>query len=656
MLFPLKTKCLLSMLICVWFAATAFAQSETQTPETLLLQPEAPVPTGHPAVLEAYVDAAVRMSFETDKTVGLTVSVVKDGEIVLLKGYGYAHLENRVPVDPSFHTFRIGSVSKPIVFTALMQLVEQGKIELDADVNDYLSAFKIPEKFGAPIRVVDLLTHRPGFEESLRGAFGQEDDFTPLEAYLADNMPARVLPPGAYTSYSNYGAALAGYLVQVVSGQTLEAYLEDQIFAPLNMHSASLGQVLEPSNPQAMPVALRDRIASVYTLNNGYPERHPFELIVPAPAGAISATSADMAKFMLAHLQEGELINQRILSQETALMMRTRPYPDREAADFAHGLVAGELLGYVTFEHGGATITSFSGLTMVPELELGVFVSVNGTTNPAGPMQLTHLILRQMIGNEARASREVRTLSEAELNGYAGAYMTTRRFYTGVLKFFMAPSAVMTVTATTNGTLTSAFGPYSSELVPVGEHLFQDVATGALVNFLWEDGTERAMAMTSPNGTSTAMRVDGRTNFGGIAMAFVGLILLAVTHLISAWKRRSEPEYDSVLTRRLSQATVATSLLVLLMTVALVLVFTAFASGGISFLIDDWPSPAMTVFFSAVLLLILATLGLGAGLWSVARSPDVSIWRKAHYGLLLLALIYFLSQATHWNLIGFNYW
>ncbi|HEY8351667.1 MAG TPA: serine hydrolase domain-containing protein, partial [Sphingomonadales bacterium] len=204
-------------------AGTAAAQGglDYRPVDGAMPQPGEPRDLGDLAELETYLDGVVKAEMGARKLVGAAISIVKDGEVIFAKGYGFEDLERRVPVDPAMTLFRPGSVSKLFTWTAIMQLVEQGKIDLDADVNRYLTQFQIPEAFGAPVTIRNLLTHSGGFEDGGIGYLFVEspDEIVPLAESLARHIPGRVRPPttdfasGTGVAYSNYGTALAGLIV-----------------------------------------------------------------------------------------------------------------------------------------------------------------------------------------------------------------------------------------------------------------------------------------------------------------------------------------------------------------------------------------------------------------------------------------------------------
>ena len=244
------------MLACATFilGAAAFAQGPAPSP---LISLPSPPPANVPAAsadepgagltkqdFETFLDALIPSELRTRNIAGAVVSVVKDGQVLLQKGYGYADFEAKKPVIPDQTLFRPGSISKLFTATAVMQLVEQGKLDLDRDVNDYLD-FAIPKTYPEPITLRRLLTHTAGFEETLKNLFvARESDMKPLGTYLVNQMPARIFPPGKIPSYSNYGFTLAGYIVERVSGEKFERYIDNHILKPLKMNNSTFDQPL----------------------------------------------------------------------------------------------------------------------------------------------------------------------------------------------------------------------------------------------------------------------------------------------------------------------------------------------------------------------------------------------------------------------------
>lgn len=319
------------------------------------------------ADLEAWLDGRIEYGIARGEIAGAVVAVVRDGAVLLQKGYGYADVAERKPVDPDRTLFRIGSISKLFTWTAVMQLADQGRIDLDRDVNEYLD-FEIPRTFTQPITMRHLMTHTAGFGEQIKGTVAADPaDFHPLERYVKKSLPSRISPPGAVPAYSNYGAALAGYIVQRVSGEAFEDYIDRRILRPLRMQHSSARQPL--------PASLADDMSRGYKNASSAP--HYFELI-PSPMGGVSASAADMARFMIAHLQAAEG-DDRLLSASAVRLLHgpaSRPLP----------AVNGVTLGFAVHRysplvigHGGNTQVFHSDLRLLPDERVGLFVSFNST-------------------------------------------------------------------------------------------------------------------------------------------------------------------------------------------------------------------------------------------------------------------------------------
>jgi CubicO group peptidase (beta-lactamase class C family) len=195
--------------------------------------------------LEAFFDGIIEGYLEQNHIAGATLAVVRDGGVVLRKGYGFADLATRRQISPDSTLFRIGSISKMFTWVSVMQLVAQGKLDLEADANTYLSDFKVPDAFGQPITLKHLMTHTPGFEDHVLNLFARDSSgLRSLGEILRDEMPARVRPPYSQSSYSNHGTGLAAYIVERVSGLTSHDYVEKNILDPLGMNMTTFRQPL----------------------------------------------------------------------------------------------------------------------------------------------------------------------------------------------------------------------------------------------------------------------------------------------------------------------------------------------------------------------------------------------------------------------------
>ncbi|MEG3089252.1 serine hydrolase domain-containing protein [Sphingomonas sp. PB4P5] len=334
----------------------------------------APAPAGqHPltaADVDAWLDGYMPYALHSGDIAGAVVTVVKDGQVIAARGYGYADIAKRRPVDPARTLFRPGSVSKLVTWTAVMQQVEAGKIDLDVDVNRYID-FKIPARGGKSITMRQIMTHTTGFEEASKDIiFYDANHNISLEAYLKRWTPTRIFDAGTTAAYSNWATALAGYIVQRTSGMPFDDYVERRIFAPLGMRTATFRQPL--------PANLRSDMAT------GYPQASApakgFEIVGPAPAGSLSASGIDMARFMIAHLDNGR----GILRPETAAMMHNSPFARVDPKSLIPPLNRMEL-GFFETNYNGREIIAHLGdtnefhtsLHLFQKERVGFYVSFN---------------------------------------------------------------------------------------------------------------------------------------------------------------------------------------------------------------------------------------------------------------------------------------
>ncbi len=401
--------------------------------------------------VEAWLDGYVPYALERGGVAGAVVVVVKDGKVLLQKGYGYADIATRKPVDPDTTLFRPGSVSKLFAWTAVMQLVEQGKLDLDHDVNAYLD-FTVPPYDGQPVTMRNLMTHTAGFEESAKYLIGAEPWAAPsLDRYLKENMPERIFPPGKIPSYSNYGATLAGYIVQRVSGQPFADYIDQHIFAPLGMQHATVRQPL--------PANLRPLMSSGYEDATGKPK--PFEIVGPAPAGSSSVSGADMARFMIAHLQDGQFNGAQILKPETARMMHSTALNNLPPLNsMLLGFYQMNRNGHRIIGHAGDSQWFHSELFLFPDDGVGFFISLNsvGVDGAAGPIrQALHEEFADRYfpgpnpGGQPNASHATNDASRL-----AGTYLSSRRQETSFFSLLYYLMEASPVSAAGDGKITSS--------------------------------------------------------------------------------------------------------------------------------------------------------------------------------------------------------
>ena len=398
--------------------------------------------------LETFLDGFMPLQIGRADIAGAVVSVVKDGHILFEKGYGYADVAAKRPVAPESTLFRPGSISKLFTWTAVMQQAELGKLDLDRDVNGYLD-FKIPASFGKPITLRDLMTHRPGFEETVKDlAVDTASDLRPIGQYLRTHIPAQIFAPGTVPAYSNYGATLAAYIVERVSGQPFDDYVVQHILGPLQMVHSTFRQPLPP--------ALAPLMARGYDLASG--DSQPFELVEVAPAGSMSTSADDITHFMIAQLGDGSYGAGRILQPGTLAAMHTRQagWPDAMHA-FALGFYEESQNGHRIIGHGGDTQVFHSDLHLILDANVGFFVSYNsiGRDDVSPRTTVFDAFMDRYFPAPGPPAPTLATAA-ADARAVAGVYEASRRFETNILSALTMLSEVTLSLDPKDSTLVSA--------------------------------------------------------------------------------------------------------------------------------------------------------------------------------------------------------
>ncbi len=377
------------------------------------------------ADLEAFFDGIIPLQLERSDIAGATILVMKGGKDLLRKGYGFSDVSKKKPVDPETTMFRLASISKLFTWISVMQLAEQGKLDIDADVNKYLD-FQVAPAFGEPITLRNLMTHTGGFEEEIRDILLTDPkQASPLRDFLIENQPQRIFPPGEVPAYSNYGVGLAGYVVKRVSGEPFEQYVAEHIFQPLGMKHSSFKQPLA-EDLSAFP-------SDGYRDNTEKPAVG-FEIFNPAPAGGVSSTASDMGRFAQALLNGGELDGHRIMKAETLNAMWTKQFGTSDALPaMCMGFYQTWRNGLNFIGHGGDLIAFHSIFLLEPKEKLVIFISYNsaGSANRTRAEILTAFADRYYPYSQ---KPEFQKPSVDGLKAIAGTYQATRRSESNKLK------------------------------------------------------------------------------------------------------------------------------------------------------------------------------------------------------------------------------
>ncbi len=648
---PALAACLLALAPMFVFAQEAVVEEQLVVEEAPIAEP-APdrTPNLTKTDVEAWLDGYLPAALEAGDIVGAVVVVVKDGHVLLQKGYGYSDLEKRTPVDPETTLFRPGSISKLFTWTAVMQQVEAGHIDLDADVNQYLD-FAIPAHRGKPLTMRQIMTHTGGFEDTRRGLiFSDPDALANLGDSLKRWIPARIHTPGATPAYSNYATALAGYIVERVSGESFSDYVERRLFVPLGMTHASFRQPL----PDAIAGFMSQGYAS---LSDGQPK--PYELINLTAAGSLAASGADIARFMLAHLENGEYLGVRILSEATAQAMQRTAQPSVGPLDrMMLGFYENSLNGHFSIAHAGDTRWFHSDLRLFPDDGAGYFISMNsagggGATGRIRQQLATGFVQRYLPGEFPQGSGIDAEAARAQAAKVAGFYENSWRAQTSVMGALRLLGQVE-VTAKPDGGLRVAYSNAASgaprQWNPIGPWLWQDPGNGERLAVETEDGDVTRFGMESSAPIMVFERLpDWRAKVPLLARASLAVVLLTVLAWpVSAMVRRHyRARYpltgvDAKAHRTGRWASLLTGL---------------GAGGGIALVI--WLADSTEPLVGMDGFIVLARLGIGLALIAGAALALRSFWqtlrsRKRHLLARLWSLALTLACLTLlW--IGFAY-
>lgn len=650
----------LAGLLTIALAPSAGAQDIAPTPPAKI----DPMPAGttpasrlDAADLEAWLDGLVPYVLEQSDVAGSVVVVVKDGQVLLEKGYGYADLAARKPVDPQGTLFRPGSVSKLFTWTAVMQLVEQGKLDLDKDVNAYID-FTIPPYQGKPVTLRNIMTHTTGMEEQIRWLIATDPKaVAPLGDALKYWVPERIFAPGGTPAYSNYATAVAGYIVQRASGEPFDAYIKRHIFDPLGMRHSSFSQPLQPE-------LLAQMSKGYATASDGKPKE--YELINLAPAGSLAATGGDMGRFMLAHLQNGEYEGARILREDTAIKMHTTAQASVGPLNrMMLGFYETTVNGHRAIAHGGDTMWFHSDLQLFLDDGIGIFVSTNsagkgGAARNVRAALVTGFADRYLPRKDALPASTVDAdTARQHAQQIAGAYVSSRRPDTNFMSILNLAGAVQVV-ANEDGTISVPMlakysgaarkwrevSPYVWRDVDGGDRLAADVVDGKVTRFS-ADGLAAIMVFQRLPGWMSLLLP---LAVGSLAALLLTVLAWPVSALV---RRHYGVRYalsgdDARMHRRVRIAALLVSVLLL-----------TFVWLVVSMMSDlNMMTPKMDGTVIALRLLALVVLPLAAlvGLWNVRSvlGSSRSKWAKLWSIVLALAFLVALWIGLRYHLIGFT--
>jgi CubicO group peptidase (beta-lactamase class C family) len=602
--------------------------------------------------LEAFFDGIVPLQLERSDVAGASVMVMQNGQVLLRKGYGYADLKNKKPVDPAATIFRLASISKLFTWVSVMQLVEQGKLDLDTDVNRYLD-FQIRPAFSQPVTLRELMTHTGGFEEVIRDIIVTDPKrAVTLRNYLIRNQPQRLFPPGAIPAYSNYGVGIAGYIVQRVSGEPFEQYVEQHIFAPLKMEHSTFYQP-PPTPLRKLP-------------SQGYPtdtEKPPigFEIFNPVSAGGVSSTAEDMGRFGQALLNGGELDGNRILKPETLEVMWTPQFRSNDQMPpLCMGFYEIWRNGLHWIGHEGDLVAFHSLFMLEPQNKLILFISFNsaGGGDKTRPEIINMFTDRYFPG---QAKQSFISLPRNELTAIEGVYRSTRREDSTRLKLFsLFEQRVARVDKMGVLHLSSAkdLRDHPIKWKPIGKDFWQEM-DGQQRVFAIRDHTNRIVRLAHDFPGVQSQRVPWYEHKRPVLTALAGSLLVLLAVILAPMVRQARRMFLSH--RPMPSPQPGTRWLPGTTQVAALVWVILFAALGGALIVlggDDTmpPTSAWDKYF--VLMNVVTALALGLSLlvifsalrtWGRAKLRQIT---TVKFALVAMACVYLSWFSLNWHLLG----
>lgn len=614
-------------------------------------EPSSPPPAMESADLEAFMDGTMAAVMASHALPGAVVAVVRNDDVLLLRGYGFADVDKNIPVDPGNTRFRTGSTGKLFTWTAVMQLVQVGKIDLDVDINAYLDDLRIPDTFPEPITMAHLMAHNAGFEDRAAGmAARKPEDRDSLKDWLRTHMPERVRPPGVISAYSNYGSALAGYIVERISGMPYEEYVQRHIFEPLGMKHTTCRQPPGDEDPVMT--------ATPYRYYRSWHDKRDFLILNGmVPAGAHSTTAADMARFMIAHLQGGRLGDKRILSDDTTRRMHASLFSHAPGLPGnAHGFWEYTIQGHRVIAHSGDTLWYHTLMALVPEKGVGLFFSTHSAGRYGNPrMEVLENLLRRYFPGKEKPPVQV-NMTRVESARFCGSYRVTRASYSTIEKILTLFSS-FTVRPGENSRLVVSGSGRETQWLPVAPMRFSS-PDGRSDLYFREDSRGRITHMFLERLPHAALeKLDG-TKSPGLHLLCLALGLFFFIVTLIRWPgrwllgrvcpplREEHPDGVTGLPRWLMGV-------ISLLNVSWLAAIAALGSDETG-LLYGFPAAMGLIQWLSLLAAILTPAVLLAGL-SAWKARRWGVCARVYTTLFSLSALLFVWVLWFYNLLGFKY-
>lgn len=610
--------------------------------------------------LAPLVEEFFRKEMAESQIPGGVFLLIENDRIALARGYGFANLERRLPVDPETTIWRVGSNSKTLTAAAVLRLVDQGLVRLNEDVNAYLVSLDVPDTYHAPVTLFHLLTHTAGFDDRLFGQHAaRREDWNPLEEYLVQRLPPRILPPGQVISYNDHGTSLAGLVVAEVSGRPFADYVREEIFVPLGMTRSSF-EVAE------LPEHVREDLAVAYRWTGDHHEPYDYDYIITAPAAGLVASAGDMGRFLTALLAGGRLGEARFLGNSLTREMLTVQFRH-------HPRLRGRAFGFAESDENGVyglykdgQATGFTArIFLLPEQKIAFFSAINlsifgrgGFNRAAGfHRRLTSEVLDRLFPEDTVEDADrgpggpAPTPPDdfaARAKRFVGDYRPVEGSRHTLEKILLLFQDEIPVRENGDGTLSIGFGRW----VEVESRLFQWHEGGPYYRAFVADSAGAITHLFIGPGAFERIPFFASQRFTQRAVVIFALLFLSPFLIYpAAARRRRRNDVASRTPHPGHRLVVIGALLNLAFMAAFIAIF----------LLTDFQrffKGVPTTLGVALLLPVLAGLAsvslpyFSASAWWRGRGTLSS---RLYFSLMTLALLLFLLFLHYWNLLGWRY-
>ena len=636
---------LLLRLLAILVASAAVVMLPVNAGHAQLAEPTTAPSDVEISALEDFIDGYVAAKTVDLEPPAMSVAVITPGGTIT-RGYGIADVDTRRAADADT-LFRIGSISKLFVWLSAHMLAEEGRLDLDADVNTYLDGFAVPDDgYDRPITMRDLMAHRAGFEDSLRDFLDPDRDI-PLREAVSRGFPARVAPPGERVSYSNFGTSLAAYVVERASGMDYYDFVQTRILKPAGMRSTTLHDPQSGINPPALDA----RMARPHKLEDGFISAQPYLNVRPqAPAGAVAMSANDAAVFMQLLLDGTRLGNgERLLSEEAWARIGTNAFPDAAGGDdMGWGFMLNDVDGAQTIGHGGAT-SFLSYLFVIPERGVGVFVSVNMNNPNTRVEDFAWSVARRAAGTDAVSTFVAREGDAEAAEEIAGTYLSNRRPFVGAPALLNIGTEIDV--AASDGFVILGGRRYA----PLTDDVWVALNGFRMRAVRGDDGS--VIRLHTSLGSATLERVSFLESSRPLMFGIAVCVLLSITTLLGMWYRHGRASQVTPRGRKAMWIGLVSAIAWLAFVLCCVAAAVTLSSFDLA-RVDQQTMPPLAFRLITVLLVVLAIQAVvhAIGSYLAWSGSGWTLWRRIHYTIFGLIFVVTMLAFARMDVIGESFY